>query len=173
MTRRLLTSGQARQRRNNMKEMGKSILETMASAIDNNTLTVNVSDFQTCGSKGRIKVSVVASSDTTKSDILKSINEKFDGKIRAVARSFRIVESANADRNNVQFSLEGYVVPNVEIVSASSEQGAKMPQIAFGVKQAISFIVNRILKLARNSIASLVSARPLMLECVKPMDSQT
>jgi len=112
-----------------MKEMGKSIIEAMASAMDNN-VSVKINEFQTCGSKGKVRVSVVASSDLVKSDILQAINHQFNGKLRAVARSFRVVASQNPDRNNVQVQLEGYVVPNVEVVTASSEQGKKMKCVA-------------------------------------------
>jgi hypothetical protein len=125
MTRKLQTEGQ---RRSKMKEMGKSIIEAMSANLDR--LTVNVTAASACGSKGKIRVAVVASSEVTKSDILTSINEKFNGKLRAVARSFRIVETANSDRNNVQVQLEGYVVPNVEIIALSSEQGSRMKCVA-------------------------------------------
>jgi hypothetical protein len=111
-----------------MKEMGRSILDTMASAIDR--LTTNITAAATCGSKGKVRVSVIAGADATRSDILSSINAQFGGKLRGVARSFRVVETANSDRNNVQVQLEGYVVPNVEIVSASSEEGTKMKCVA-------------------------------------------
>jgi hypothetical protein len=125
MTRRLLTQGQ---RRTKMKEMGKSIIETMAANLD--ILTVNVKDFQVCGSKGKVKVAVVANSSSTKTDIRNAINEKFQGKLRAVAGSFNIVESANSDRSNVQIALEGYVVPNVEIVATASDEGKTMKCVA-------------------------------------------
>lgn len=124
MTRRILTNGQ---RRNTMKEMGRSIIDSMA---DLNRLTVNVTDFITCGAKSRVKVAVTAGATSTSSEILGAINEQFGGKLRAVARSFRIVEGSNQDRNNVQISLEGYLVPNVEIIATASEQGQKMKCVA-------------------------------------------
>jgi hypothetical protein len=126
MTRKLQASGQ---RRMVMKEMGKSIIEAM-SATMGDTLTVNVKNFEVCGNKSKVRVAVVASAGSTKTDIRNAINEKFQGKLRAVAGSFSIVESSNADRSNVQATLEGYVVPNVEIVTASSEEGKTMKCVA-------------------------------------------
>jgi hypothetical protein len=111
-----------------MKEIGKSIIQELAANMDR--LTVGIESFKTHGDKSKVRVSVIATSDSNKSDILKSINSQFGGRLRAVARSFRIVESSNADRNNVTFKLQGYVVPNVEIVAASSEQGKKMKCVA-------------------------------------------
>jgi hypothetical protein len=111
-----------------MKEMGRSILDSIMASGDN--LSVNVTAASVCGSKGKVRVAVVAGSDATKADILSAINQKFSGKLRGVARSFKVVETANSDRNNVQVQLEGYVVPNVEIVAQASDEGKVMKCVA-------------------------------------------
>jgi hypothetical protein len=125
MTRKLQTNGQ---RRKQMKEMGRSILADLASQMD--TCTVKVNAFETKGPKAKVRVSVVANSDATRNDILASINAQFGGKLRAVARSFKIAECSSADVSNVCVQLEGYVVPNVEIVTAASDEGQKMKCVA-------------------------------------------
>lgn len=125
MTRRLQTQGQ---RRLKMKEIGRSIVETLASSID--SLTAAVTDYKVCGEKAKIRVAVVAGDGITKSDILEEINNQFNGKLRAVARSFKVEASNYADPSNVRFNLIGYVVPNVEIISASSRARGAMREVA-------------------------------------------
>jgi hypothetical protein len=111
-----------------MKEIGRSIIAELASTMDR--LSVSVLDFESCGDKGKVKVAVVASENTSKQDVFKAINAQFKGKLRAVARSFKLVESSSSDVNNVRFELQGFVVPNVEIIEASSEEGTKMKAVA-------------------------------------------
>ena len=105
-----------------------SIIEAMTKDFDR--FTVKINDFKTCGSKAKVNVSVVAADSVEKADILSGINEQFNGKLRAVPRSFRVVSSAQANQNNVKLDLEGYLVPNVEIIAASSEEGSKMKCVA-------------------------------------------
>ena len=126
MTRQLKTSGQKRSIQ--MREMGRSIVESLAADMDR--LTVTITDHVACGQKGKIKVGVIANSDVQRSDILQAINGQLGGKMRAVARSFKIAESSQNDRNNVRFDLVGYVVPNVEIIATASDKGKSMKCVA-------------------------------------------
>jgi len=125
MTRKLLASGQ---RRMKMREIGKAILSEIAGSVDR--LSVSLEDFKVKNTTAKATFKVVAASEYSKADILSAINEKFGGKLRAVARSFRLTENSSADASNVMCHIEGYLVPNVEVIEAHSERGKVMSCVA-------------------------------------------
>jgi len=116
-----------RNKEKQMKKLGSEIASTVAQASRHSAL---IQDFQVCGTQAKIRVQVVASDTVSRKEILSGLNEKFQGKLRAVPRSFRITESSSADRNNVIATVEGYVVPNVQVIVASDERAGKMKEVA-------------------------------------------
>jgi hypothetical protein len=109
-----------------MKKTGISIVNSLTASNQ----SIAIEDFEVRGTKARIKVKIVASAETSKSELLTALNDKFNGKLRAVPKSFKLTAESSANPKQVVLHAIGYVVPNIEVVEASADNMGRMREVA-------------------------------------------
>ena len=110
-----------------MKKTGLEIL-SMATASDASG-SVQIEDFAVKGMRAKVRVKIVASADTSKQEIIGQLNAKFNGKLRAVPKSFKLTEQSSGNPKAVIVHAIGFVVPNVEVIEAATAAG-RMTEVA-------------------------------------------
>lgn len=107
--------------------MGSEILTALA--LEEASSAIQIENFEVQGLSAKVRLRIVSSAEVAKEDLVRQLNAKFKGSLRAVANSFRLVDSNGADASSVVSTVVGYVVPNVEIVTASEATG-RMKEVA-------------------------------------------